>query len=81
MQESLNRFSRIHRTGADEMVKIKIDHSKCAKEKDSLCVELCAFSVFSLEKTLKPRIVNAENCVMCRICQVNCPGQAIEILG
>jgi len=62
------------------MVKIKIDYAKCAKEKEKICVELCPFSVFSFEKTLKPRVVNAESCTMCRTCQVNCPTQAIEIL-
>jgi NAD-dependent dihydropyrimidine dehydrogenase PreA subunit len=62
------------------MVKIKIDYAKCAKEEDKICVELCPFSVFSFEKTDKPKVVNAESCIMCRTCQVNCPSQAIEIL-
>jgi len=61
------------------MVKIEIDYSKCIKEKDNICVELCPFSVFSNEKTLKPKVVNPEGCIMCRTCQVNCPSQAIEI--
>ena len=65
---------------ADDMVKIKIDHAKCVKEKDKLCLELCAFSVFSYEETRGPKVVNAEGCTLCRACQVNCPGQAIEIL-
>lgn len=62
------------------MVKIRIDYAKCVREKDKICVELCAFSVFSLEEELKPKVVSAESCTMCRACQVNCPGQAIEIL-
>lgn len=63
------------------MVKIKIDYAKCVREKDKICVELCPFSVFSFEKTPKPKVVNAENCILCRTCQVNCPGQAIEIVA
>jgi NAD-dependent dihydropyrimidine dehydrogenase PreA subunit len=62
------------------MVKIKIDYAKCVREKDKICVELCAFSVFSFEEAFKPKVVNSENCTMCRACQVNCPSQAIEIL-
>jgi NAD-dependent dihydropyrimidine dehydrogenase PreA subunit len=63
------------------MVRIKIDYAKCVKEKDRICVELCPFSVFSFEKAPRPRVVDAESCIMCRVCQVNCPSQAIEILG
>jgi len=66
---------------AECMVKIKIDYSKCVREKEKICVELCPVSVFSFEKTSKPKVANAENCILCRTCQVNCPSQAIEIVA
>jgi NAD-dependent dihydropyrimidine dehydrogenase PreA subunit len=61
------------------MAKIKIDYAKCAKDFDKICVEICPFSIFRSEKSGKLRVVNEENCIACRSCQVNCPFQAIEI--
>jgi NAD-dependent dihydropyrimidine dehydrogenase PreA subunit len=62
------------------MVKIVVDYAKCVGDPDRICVEICPFSVFVIRKSEKPRAANAENCIMCRSCQVNCPGQAIRIL-
>jgi len=62
------------------MVRIKVNNAKCLKEKEKICVEICPVSVFREGKTAKVEIVNAENCIMCRTCTVNCPGQAIELL-
>jgi NAD-dependent dihydropyrimidine dehydrogenase PreA subunit len=62
------------------MAKIKVDSAKCLREKEKICVEICPFSVFRGGKTAKVEIVNVENCIMCRTCVVNCPGQAIDIL-
>jgi len=62
------------------MVKIVIDYVKCMREKDKICVEICPASVFREGKAAKPEVMNAENCIMCRTCQVNCPSQAIEII-
>jgi len=62
------------------MVKIVIDYTKCVENTDKICVEICPVSVFRNEKSKKPRVVNEENCILCRTCQVNCPGQAIKIL-
>jgi len=62
------------------MVKIVINYAKCAGDSEKICVEICPASVFRDEKAKKPKIVNEENCIMCRTCQVNCPSQAIKIL-
>jgi len=62
------------------MAKIVIDYSKCVGDHDKICVEICPVSVFRNGKSRKPAIVNEENCILCRTCQVNCPGQAIKIL-
>jgi DNA-directed RNA polymerase subunit D len=62
------------------MVKVVIHSGKCLKEKEKICVEICPFSVFREGKTARVEIVDVENCIMCRTCVVNCPGQAIEIL-
>jgi NAD-dependent dihydropyrimidine dehydrogenase PreA subunit len=65
---------------AGSMVKIVVNYAKCVKEKDKICVEICPVSVFREGETAKPEVTNVENCIMCRTCQVNCPGQAIEII-
>jgi len=65
------------------MVKIRIDYVRCVEDSSKICVEICPVSIFrikKLAKSEKPEIVNVENCIMCRSCQVNCPFQAIEIL-
>jgi len=62
------------------MVKIIIDYAKCVGETEGICLEICPVSVFRNEKSKKPRVVNEENCIMCRTCEVNCPSQAIKIL-
>lgn len=61
------------------MVRIIIDYDKCSGEKDKICVEICPFSVFTSRGNSKPDVVNVENCILCRTCQVNCPQQAIQI--
>ena len=62
------------------MVKIVINYTKCVGDTDRICVEICPFSIFRNEKSAKVEIVNEERCILCRVCQVNCPCQAIEIL-
>ncbi|MEM3700007.1 MAG: ferredoxin family protein [Candidatus Bathyarchaeia archaeon] len=61
------------------MVKIVIDYAKCVGDADRICVEICPVYVFRDEKTKKPTVVNEENCILCRTCEVNCPSQAIKI--
>jgi NAD-dependent dihydropyrimidine dehydrogenase PreA subunit len=61
------------------MVKIIIDYAKCVGDADRICVEICPVSVFLNEKSKKPTVVNEENCILCRTCEVNCPSQAIKI--
>ncbi len=65
-------------------MKIRIDHDKCRG--DGLCVELCPVQVFAVRvvstrpKKTRTVVANDEACVLCRICEVNCPNQAIEVL-
>jgi 2-oxoglutarate ferredoxin oxidoreductase subunit delta len=65
---------------AADLVKIIVDYAKCLEDPDKICVEICPLSVFASEKDEKPKVVKEEDCIMCRSCQVNCPGQAITIL-
>lgn len=62
------------------MVRVVVNYAKCFDDVHKLCVEICPLSVFRIKKSGRPEVVNEENCTMCRTCQVNCPGQAIEIL-
>jgi 2-oxoglutarate ferredoxin oxidoreductase subunit delta len=66
--------------GAADLVKIIVDYTKCLGDPDRICVEICPFSVFASKEAEKPKVVKEEDCIMCRSCQVNCPGQAISIL-
>jgi 2-oxoglutarate ferredoxin oxidoreductase subunit delta len=65
-------------------MKIIIDPERC--KGDGLCVDLCPVHVFqfrivSTEPERKQTIVaNADSCICCKICEVNCPSQAIRVL-
>jgi len=65
-------------------LKVNVDHKKC--KGDGLCVDLCPVSVFQVKiVSIHPRktrtvVINEAACVLCRICEVNCPNQAIKIM-
>ncbi|MDH5460906.1 MAG: 4Fe-4S binding protein [Candidatus Bathyarchaeota archaeon] len=63
------------------MVRIVVDYAKCVGNGHKICVEICPASVFRNEKSAKPKVVNEESCTLCRVCEVNCPSQAIKILA
>ena len=42
------------------------------------CTEVCPHRVFEMVER-KARLVEAERCMECGACQVNCPAQAIEV--
>jgi 2-oxoglutarate ferredoxin oxidoreductase subunit delta len=71
---------KVYPAAGEDMVRILIDYTKCVGDADRICVEICPVSVFRNGKLEKPKIVNEENCIMCRTCEVNCPSQAIKIL-
>jgi len=62
------------------MAKIIIDYAKCVGDVEKICVEICPVSVLQDKQSEKPKVVNEENCIMCRTCEVNCPSQAIKII-
>ena len=62
------------------MVKILIKHVNCVEKADAICIEICPAQVFMVEETTgRPVVANEEDCMLCRACEFNCPGQAIKI--
>jgi len=59
------------------MVEIKIDVSKC--DGCATCVDVCPVEVFEI-KNDKSTLVNADECLVCRVCEVQCPNTAIEVI-
>lgn len=59
------------------MVEIKIDTEKC--DGCGTCVDVCPVEVFEL-KNNKSVVVNLDECLVCRACEVQCPNSAIEII-
>jgi len=62
------------------LVKIRVNYKKCSGE--ALCVDLCPVNVFEVKIISEKRRtvpVREENCIACKICEVNCPSRAIIV--
>ena len=57
------------------MVKIRINLELC--NGDGLCVEVCPVEVYELREG-KPVVENVDRCTDCRVCEEQCPTQAIS---
>jgi len=59
------------------MVEIKIDLEKC--DGCGTCVDICPVEVLEIRNE-KSTVVNLNECLVCRACEVQCPNSAIEII-
>jgi 2-oxoglutarate ferredoxin oxidoreductase subunit delta len=44
-----------------------------------ICVELCPKNVLALDDSEKVTVVNPEDCICCKLCELRCPDVAIEV--
>ena len=59
------------------MVEIKIDLEKC--DGCGTCVDICPVEVFEIRDE-KSVIVNLDECLVCMVCETECPNNAIEVI-
>ena len=59
------------------MVEVKVDVEKC--DGDGTCVDTCPVDVFEIREG-KAVVVNLDECLICRVCEIECPNNAIEVI-
>ncbi|KPV64392.1 MAG: Ferredoxin [Candidatus Bathyarchaeota archaeon BA2] len=59
------------------MVEVKVDIEKCTG--CGTCVDTCPVEVFEV-KDEKSVVINNDECLVCRACEVQCPENAIEVI-
>jgi len=59
------------------MVEIKVDVDTC--DGCGTCVDVCPTGVFEV-KDGKSKPANVDECLVCRVCEVQCPNKAIEVI-
>ena len=59
------------------MVEIKVDNEKCTG--CGTCVDVCPVAVYELQDE-KSVPVNVDECIICKVCEPECPEGAIEVI-
>ncbi len=59
------------------MVEVMVDHENC--DGCGTCVDIYPVDMFEIREE-KRRVINPDECLVCRACEVQCPNATIEII-
>lgn len=61
--------------------KLRFDFNAAYCKSCGICYGLCPKQVLAADDEAKPTVVNADECILCRLCEFRCPDFAIRVEG
>ena len=64
-----------------EKKKLRFDFNPGYYKSCGICYGLCPKNVLAADHDGKPQVIDADACILCRLCELRCPDYAIRVEG